>query len=53
MGKIRIFCINAYLGKIAFWGKIITAFPENPQKIWPHILVKFYCLIVLLEDQLR
>ncbi len=44
----------AYLGKNRFFGaKIITAFPENPQKIWPHILVKFYCLIVLLEDQLR
>ena len=33
----------AYLGKNRFFGA----------KIWPHILVKFYCLIVLLEDQSR
>lgn len=43
----------AYLGKIAFWGKNHYSFSRKSTKIWPHILVKFYCLIVLLEDQSR
>lgn len=44
----------AYLGKNRFLGqKSLQLFQKIHKKIWPHILVKFYCLIVLLEDQLR
>ena len=38
MGKSKSFALMpAYLGKIAFWGKIITAFPENHKNLASHL----------------